>query len=81
MVTSCDSKWVVALMLIFFSGAVGAQAAGGTAELELVPHPDLSDLSPEVRERLEPAAEYFRSQRATLEGRSLGLAYGRMGIN
>jgi tetratricopeptide (TPR) repeat protein len=81
MVTSCRSTWVAAVLLMLVSGAVGAQAAGGTAELELVPHPDLSGLSPEIRERLEPATEYFRSQRATLEGRSLGLAYGRMGIN
>ena len=71
MVTSCRSTWVAAVLLMLVSGAVGAQAAGGTAELELVPHPDLSGLSPEIRERLEPATEYFRSQRATLEGRSL----------
>jgi tetratricopeptide (TPR) repeat protein len=49
--------------------------------LELVPHPELSTLKPEVRERLGPAVDYFRSQRGRLDGRQLGLAYGRMGMN
>ena len=70
---------LVFLMLV--AGAASGQAAKGTADLELVPHPDLSQLKPEVRELLEPAVDYFRQQRATLEGRQLGLAYGRMGIN
>jgi len=70
---------VVALLLV--AGAASGQAAQGTAELELVPHPDLSQLKPEVRALLEPAVDYFRQQRAMLEGRQLGLAYGRMGIN
>ncbi len=70
---------VIALLLV--AGAASGQAAQGTAELELVPHPDLSKLKPEVRELLQPAVDYFRQQRATLEGRQLGLAYGRMGIN
>ena len=73
--------WPVAILLLFFSGAASAQAAKGADDLELVPHPDLSQLNPEIRDMLAPAVEYFRSQRATLEGRSLGLAYGRMGIN
>jgi tetratricopeptide (TPR) repeat protein len=49
--------------------------------LELVPHPDLTRLAPEARARLEPGVDYFRGQRARLEGRTLGLAYGRIGIN
>lgn len=72
--------WLAAVLLLISGGASG-QAAQGTAELELVPHPDLAQLKPEVRERLQPAVDYFRKQRATLEGRQLGLAYGRMGIN
>jgi len=72
--------WITAVLLLVSGGASG-QAAKGTAELELVPHPDLAQLKPEVRELLEPAVDYFRKQRAILEGRQLGLAYGRMGIN
>jgi tetratricopeptide (TPR) repeat protein len=49
--------------------------------LELVPHPELSTLKPEIRDRLGPAVDYFRGQRGRLEGRQLGLAYGRMGMN
>ena len=49
--------------------------------LELVPHPELAALKPEVRDRLGPAVDYFRSQRGRLTGRQLGLAYGRMGMN
>ncbi len=69
------------LAMLLAAGAASGQAAQGTAELELVPHPDLGQLKPEVRELLQPAVEYFTQQRATLEGRALGLAYGRMGIN
>jgi tetratricopeptide (TPR) repeat protein len=74
------NAWSV-IVLLLVAGAANGQAAKGTAELELVPHPDLSQLKPEVRELLQPAVDYFRQQRATLEGRQLGLAYGRMGIN
>jgi tetratricopeptide (TPR) repeat protein len=51
------------------------------ADVELVPHPDLDELKPEVRDALRPAVEYFRGQRAKLQGSNLGVAYGRMGIN
>jgi tetratricopeptide (TPR) repeat protein len=67
---------VVAAML-----AIGAGVAMAQVDLELVPHPDVDQLKPEVRDNLRPAIEYFRTQRATLEGRKLGLAYGRIGIN
>lgn len=70
-------RTLVAALLIW----LGPADAWAQAELELVPHPDVEQLTPEVREALEPAIDYFRTQRATLEGRKLGLAYGRIGIN
>jgi tetratricopeptide (TPR) repeat protein len=51
------------------------------ANIELVPHPDIDDLKPEVRELLQPAVDHFRDQRSSLDGEALGLAYGRMGTN
>lgn len=68
-------------VLLLLSAAASGQSAQGSAELELVPHPDLGQLNPQVRELLQPAVDYFRQQRVTLQGRQLGLAYGRMGIN
>jgi tetratricopeptide (TPR) repeat protein len=56
-------------------------AQEAAAELELVPHPELSGLKPEVRARLEPSVEYFRRQRVRADGRQLGLAYGRLGMS
>ena len=62
--------------------AVGqTQDRAALPDLELVAHPDMSALDPEVRGRLEPAFEFFRDQRTRLERQELGLAYGRMGIN
>ena len=58
-----------------------AQQGAAMPDLGLVPHPDLQKLDPEVRKRLQPAVDFFRDQRLNLEGVSLGLAYGRMGIN
>ncbi len=68
------------LLVLLAVSAARAQEDSAPA-LELVPHPELSALKPEVRDRLGPAVEYFRSQRGRLEGRPLGLAYGRMGMN
>ena len=81
MSTFFRKRFALALVMLLACGQALAQETAGAAGLELVPHPDLAKLSPDVRDKLEPATEYFRSQRATLEGRSLGLAYGRMGIN
>lgn len=49
--------------------------------LERVPHPDLSTLPGEKAEALRPAVEFFENQRGSLEGRQLGLAFGRLGLN
>lgn len=70
--------WVV---LLTASGIALAQESSPTADIELVPHPDLEQLDANVRDVLQPAVDYFRQQRATLQGRQLGLAYGRIGIN
>jgi tetratricopeptide (TPR) repeat protein len=73
-----------AALLILVAAAAGLLAPAAPAQdpsLELVPHPDLAKLEPDVRARLEPGVEFFRAQRARLEGRALGLAYGRIGIN
>ncbi len=72
--------WIVAFAALVAFGPLRAQD-GQAPSLELVPHPELATLKPEVRERLGPAVDYFRSQRGRLEGRQLGLAYGRMGMN
>ena len=70
---------LLALGTVWLQPAAWAQDAG--PDLELVPHPELSELDPAVRARLEPGIDFFRTQRAQLEGRPLGLAYGRIGIN
>jgi tetratricopeptide (TPR) repeat protein len=80
------SRWrAAALAALLALGAValppGARAQDAGPDLELVPHPELSQLDPEARARLEPGIDFFRTQRAYLEGRPLGLAYGRIGIN
>jgi tetratricopeptide (TPR) repeat protein len=72
---------LIAILMLVSGSHATAQTDSPMAEIELVPHPDLTELKPEVRKTLQPAADYFRQQRATLEGRALGLAYGRMGIN
>lgn len=66
-------------LLLGLTAAVTAQEPA--VDLELVPHPELDGLKPEVRERLEPAVAHFRQQRLRLDGRRLGLAYGRLGMN
>lgn len=71
------TRTLVAVLLLL----LGPAGAWAQADLELVPHPDVEQLTPEVREALEPAIDYFRTQRAKLQGRKLGLAYGRIGIN
>ncbi|MGI9265194.1 MAG: tetratricopeptide repeat protein, partial [Gammaproteobacteria bacterium] len=58
-----------------------ASLAQEEADIELVPHPDLEDLKPEIRTKLEPAVTHFREQRSQLDGQAMGLAYGRMGIH
>lgn len=75
-----NRRWLAALLILLASTG-WAQDEAELPDLELVPHPDLSRLDPEVRERLEPAYDFFRQQRTNLEGGALGLAYGRMGIN
>jgi len=57
------------------------RAQDAAVDLELVPHPELGGLKPDVRAKLEPSVEYFRQQRLRLDGRKLGLAYGRLGMN
>ncbi|MGD8978127.1 MAG: tetratricopeptide repeat protein [Gammaproteobacteria bacterium] len=75
------SRWALAALLTLLAITAQAQDEAALPDLELVPHPDMSGLDPEVRERLEPAFSFFRDQRMNLEGDSLGRAYGRMGIN
>lgn len=75
------SRWVLAALLILLAITGRAQDEAALPDLELVPHPDMAALEPDVRERLEPAFSFFRDQRMNLEGDSLGRAYGRMGIN
>jgi len=74
-------RWALTAALILLVSVGQAQEQSALPDLELVPHPDMSTLDPEVRGRLEPAFEFFRDQRTRLEGQELGLAYGRMGIN
>ena len=68
------------LSLVLVAGP-SVSLAQEEADIELVPHPDLEDLKPEIRSLLEPAVARFRDQRSNLDGEALGLAYGRMGIN
>ncbi len=75
------SRWALTAVLILLAAVGQAQEQTALPDLELVPHPDMSALDPEVRGRLEPAFEFFRDQRTRLEREELGLAYGRMGIN
>lgn len=75
------SRILAVILLIGGAAAAFGQERSHMADVELVPHPDLDQLTPEVRQALGPAVDYFRKQRATLDGRTLGLAYGRMGIN
>jgi tetratricopeptide (TPR) repeat protein len=75
------AETLFATVLMAASAIALAQADAPMVDIELVPHPDPEQLDPAVSEVLQPAVDYFRQQRATLQGRSLGLAYGRMGIN
>lgn len=61
--------------------ALNSLAAVQAADLVLVPHPDLMALEPDVRQQLEPGVNFFKAQRSRLEGRELGLAYGRIATN
>lgn len=80
--TKYRSRWAMILLIglsaMAFAGVTQAQA---DVDIELVPHPDLDELKPDVRHLLEPAVDHFREQRSHLDDEALGLAYGRMGIN
>jgi len=69
------------VLLVAPLSPVSAQQEDNLPDLKLVPHPDLAQLDPEVSRRLQPAVDFFRDQRMNMEGVSLGLAYGRMGVN
>ena len=61
------------LSLVLVAGP-SVSLAQQEADIELVPHPDLEDLKPEIRSLLEPAVARFRDQRSNLDGEALGLA-------
>jgi tetratricopeptide (TPR) repeat protein len=77
----CLALTAIVVLLIAPLSPVSAQQEADLPDLKLVPHPDLSKIDPEVSRRLQPAVDFFRDQRMSLEGGQLGLAYGRMGIN
>jgi len=80
-ILNSPGRWALAAVLMLLAAVGQTQDTAELPDLELVAHPDMSQVDPEVRGRLEPAYDFFRDQRTRLERGDLGLAYGRMGVN
>ncbi len=61
--------------LVAIAWPIAAQA------IEPIPHPDLEQFKPEIREMLGGARQRFESMSRDAEGVELGIAYGRLGLH
>ncbi|MCH9026822.1 MAG: tetratricopeptide repeat protein [Proteobacteria bacterium] len=71
---------LVAVMLLA-CWPVSSPAQSETAlQLMPVPEPDLERLQPATQAKLRRAQDYFHQQKSSLDGKSLGQAYGKLGM-
>ncbi len=60
---------------------VPQSAVGKIEQLVDVPHANLDELKPEIRELLARAIDQFERNSRGLSGEQLGLSYGRLGLH
>ncbi len=66
-------------LFAFWPGVLAAQAEFGL-QLLPVPEPDLGQLQPAIQAKLRHAQDYFHNRESSLDEKSLGRAYGKLGM-
>ena len=67
------------LLLACWPVLLPAQAESGS-QLQPIPEPDLELLQPATQAKLRQAQDYFHHKKSSLDGKSLGRVYGKLGM-
>lgn len=71
---------IAAVMLLACWPAFSPAQTETTLQLLPIPEPDLEQLQPATQAKLRRAQDYFHGQESSLERKSLGRAYGKLGM-